>query len=335
VRLYHQGDRGEPVLDIQERLSSLGYDVSSEVAGLFGNATMTAVSQFQVERGLPVDGIVGPETWRGIVDAGYNLGDRMLYHRVPTMRGDDIAELQARLNSLGFDTGKVDGIFGPDTLTGLIDFQHNRGLAEDGISGQIVAAELRLVDRTAQKPGREAVRERQWLSLLPPSIAGQRIYIDPECRDEAEAAATWAGALAARSSIQLLGGLPSLSRSIDTAPPSGLRAQRANRVDADIVVGLSMPRDGAEGIYYFSSEHSRSEAGLAIATVMADRFDVPLAGRTMPILKETRAPAVLVSVRSMNRRVGRVVANVVAALYGSADGGDPGDRATDQQHTSD
>ena len=45
----------------------------------------------------------------------------MLYHRIPMMRGDDVAELQARLNSLGFDTGKVDGIFGPDTLAGLLD----------------------------------------------------------------------------------------------------------------------------------------------------------------------------------------------------------------------
>lgn len=319
MRLYHHGDRGEPVLDVQERLSSLGYDVSRDEAGLFGDGTMEAVSQFQAERGLPVDGIVGPESWREIVDAGYKLGDRMVYHRVPMMRGDDIAELQARLNSLGFDTGKVDGIFGPDTLSGLTDFQHNRGLAEDGISGGIVAAELRLVDRAAQKPGREAVRERQWLSLLPSSISGQRIYLDPECRDDAEATATWVSASAARSAIQLLGGLPSLSRSIDTTPPSRLRAQRANRVDADMVVGFSVPQDGAEGVYYFSSEHSRSEAGLAIATAMADRFDVPMAGRTMPILKETRAPAVLVSVRSMNRRVGRVVANVVAALYGAPD----------------
>ncbi len=319
MRLYHLGDRGEPVLDIQERLTALGYDVSRDQPGVFDDATQTAISQFQSERGLPVDGIVGPETWRGLVDAGYRLGDRMLYHRVPMMRGDDVAELQARLNSLGFDAGKVDGIFGPDTLNGLTDFQHNRSLAEDGISGAIVAAELRLVDRASQKPGREAVRERQWLSLLPSSISGQRIYLDPECRDKAESAATWSSAVAAGTALQLLGGLPTLSRSIDTAPPSRLRAQRANRMDADMVVGFLLPRDSAEGIYYFSSEHSRSEAGLVIATALAKRFDVLVAGRTMPLLKETRAPAVVVSIRSMNRRVGRVVANVVADLYQAKD----------------
>jgi N-acetylmuramoyl-L-alanine amidase len=124
-----------------------------------------------------VDGIVGPETWRAIVDAGYRLGDRLIYHRVPMMRGDDVATLQAQLNSLGFDTGKVDGVFGPDTLTGLLDFQHNRQLAEDGISGRIVSDELRLMAMATQKPGRETVRERQWLASLPESIAGQSTSI--------------------------------------------------------------------------------------------------------------------------------------------------------------
>ena len=47
---------------------------------------------------------------------------RMLYHRVPMMRGDDVAELQRQLNALGFDAGTIDGIFGPGTrraITGL------------------------------------------------------------------------------------------------------------------------------------------------------------------------------------------------------------------------
>ena len=44
------------------------------------------------------------------------------------MRGDDGADLQRKLDALGFETGKPDGIFGPDTLVGLLDFQANRRL---------------------------------------------------------------------------------------------------------------------------------------------------------------------------------------------------------------
>lgn len=240
----------------------------------------------------------------------------MLYYRIPMMRGDDVAELQARLNSLGFEPGKVDGIFGPDSLTGLLDFQRNRDMADDGIAGPRVAEELRLVDLATQKHGREAVRERQWLDTLPRSVAGQRIYFDPECRNSTEAEATWMAAIEAAHGIQILGGLPSLSRSIDTSPPPRLRSQGANRTNVDLVIGLYVPNPKEdEGVYYFSSEHSRSEAGMVVAQHIADRLDIRPLGRTMPLLKETRAPAAIVSLKSTNRRAGRIVANVVASLY--------------------
>jgi N-acetylmuramoyl-L-alanine amidase len=315
VRLYHQGDRGEPVRDVQDRLSALGFDCADDEAGVFDNGTYAAVSVFQGSRGLPVDGIVGPETWRSLVEAGYGLGDRTIYHRVPMMRGDDVAELQARLNSLGFDTGKVDGIFGPDSLEGLLDFQHNREMAEDGLSGDKVSSELRLIDLATQKQGRESVRERQWLDDLPSTITGQIIYFDPECRTAEESDATWMAAMEASSAIQILGGLASASRSVDTTPPARLRSQKANRMNVDVVIGFFVPDEGDEGIYFFSSEHSRSEAGMALAETLAERLGVRAVGRTLPILKETRAPAVVVALRSMNRRTGRVVANVVASLY--------------------
>ncbi len=315
MRLYHQGDRGAPVIDVQDRLRALGFPCGDDVYGTFADGTHMAVAEFQASRGLPSDGIVGPETWRSLVEAGYRLGDRMLYHRIPMMRGDDVAELQARLNSLGFDTGKVNGIFGPDTLSGVLDFQHNRQMAEDGIAGVAVAEELRLVDLATQKEGREAVRERQWLDTLPPTIAGQLIYIDPECRTAEEADATWIAAMEASFAIQILGGIPLVSRSIDTTPAPRLRSQKANKSNADLVVGFFVPDEIEEGIYYFSSEHSHSAAGMAIAEHIGDRLGIRAYGRTMPILKETRAPAVVVALRSMNRRAGRIAANAVAGLY--------------------
>ena len=100
MRLYHRGDRGEPVRDIQGRLSALGIDLKPDRRGTFGPGTDAAVRGFQRMRGLPEDGIVGPETWRTLVGAGYDLGDRMLYRRVPMMRGDDVATLQKQLNAL-------------------------------------------------------------------------------------------------------------------------------------------------------------------------------------------------------------------------------------------
>ncbi len=90
---------------------------------------------FQYRRGLRVDGVCGRQTWDTLVEAGFRLGDRFLYRRTPMLRGDDVAELQQRLGALGFDAGRVDGIFGDATSAALGDFQRNAGLPVDGILG--------------------------------------------------------------------------------------------------------------------------------------------------------------------------------------------------------
>ena len=51
------------------------------------------------------------------------------------LRGDDVAELQQRLSAFGFDTGRVDGIFGDMTSAALGEFQRNAGVPVDGIAG--------------------------------------------------------------------------------------------------------------------------------------------------------------------------------------------------------
>ena len=197
MRLYRVGDEGAAVRDIQERLDALGYPTESDPASAFGIGTEAAVQEFQKARGLDVDGIVGPDTWRSLYEAGYRLGDRMLFLRRPMMRGEDVSEIQSRLSSLGFDVGKVDGIFGPKTEEAIIEFQHNRNLAEDGKAGPEVVTEIHLVTRGEMKEGRQAVREREWLRRLPPTVAGARVYLDAGCRDTHEASVTWEAASAA------------------------------------------------------------------------------------------------------------------------------------------
>lgn len=315
MRLYHAGDRGEPVRDIQGRLSALGFDPSPDPRGFYGAATEASVRLFQQARGLPRDGIVGPDTWRALVDAGYRIGDRLLYRRVPALRGDDVAELQRALNALGFECGKVDGIFGAGTMSAVLDFQDNRGMVVDGIVGIEMVEELRLMDRETAKPGRDSVRERQWLASLPETIAGQRIYIDAFCRDDEESARSWDAAIAASQIIQNLGGSPLLSRSIDTTPPEQLRAARANSLDIDVVLGFQRPQDGEDAVYFFASDRSRSAAGESLADALSAALGIPARGVTIPMVKETRSPAVVVAVTELEAATGRKAAHALASAY--------------------
>jgi peptidoglycan hydrolase-like protein with peptidoglycan-binding domain len=130
------GDRGPAVEDVQKRLRILGFDLGpTGIDGVFLGATYAAVRQFQTERHLTEDGVIGDETWSALVDATFTLGDRLLYLRFPHFHGADVRRLQSALNVLGFVCGAPDGIFGAFTERAVREFQANVGLPADGIAG--------------------------------------------------------------------------------------------------------------------------------------------------------------------------------------------------------
>src|SRR5205807_2860203 len=97
VDVLRTGGQGEAVRDLQARLAAAGHDCTPDEPGVFGSATEEAVRAFQGKRGLRVDGLCGAQTWAALVEAGWRLGDRLLYQASPFLRGDDVAELQRRL----------------------------------------------------------------------------------------------------------------------------------------------------------------------------------------------------------------------------------------------
>lgn len=66
------------------------------------------------------------------------------------MRGNNVVVLQNKLNELGYDCGKSDGIFGNKTKISVEDFQRRNGLKSDGIVGAITWAKLD--DKPIQNP---------------------------------------------------------------------------------------------------------------------------------------------------------------------------------------
>lgn len=318
MRLYRVGDEGPAVRDIQDRLAALGFDPGADERSVFGEGTAGAVTAFQRAKGLDVDGIVGPDTWRSLYEAGYRLGDRIMFMRRPMIRGEDVAELQSRLNSLGFDSGKADGIFGPNTESAVIDFQRNRHLAEDGKVGPEVVTEIHLVTRGEMREGRQAIREREWLRMLPETVAGARIFLDADCRDPEEARAAWEAASAAALAIQDAGGLPMMSRSNDIQLPERVRARRANRMGSDLIVAFRLNREGEDRVFYFASEHSSSRAGEALAKAIALSVGGRVEGRASAMLKETRAPAAVVALRALDEKTGLAVAQGLNQFFAEA-----------------
>ncbi len=152
-----QGDAGRIVRDLQYMLAVVG-DYYPEVRpieydGIFGEQTAAAVRDFQALAGLPVDGIVGPSTWRLLYPTYLNIVNTYgvsttgvsLYPGLTLSRGtvgDDVSTLQrflARISQSvsGIPAVTVDGVFGPATERAVIALQNLYGLKPSGVVGPL------------------------------------------------------------------------------------------------------------------------------------------------------------------------------------------------------
>lgn len=289
--MLRTGIRGEAVRDLQQRLASLGRDTQPDPLGSFGAGTEAAVRTFQDERRLRVDGVVGRETWSALVESGYRLGDRLLYLRRPMQRGDDVAELQTRLNALGFDAGREDGILGDDTRHALVNYQRDTGLPDDGICGPATVSALRRVGTMADG-SIATVRERESLRDAGRSLAGCSVYV---------AAAPGLAVLGEQVTRGLLG--VSADALLDASGgDEHLVAAAANRFEADTFLELRPGVDDGCQCAYFASGRFQSEAGRALADAigveLGEALSVPVrvSGKAYAALRETRMPAVVCEV---------------------------------------
>lgn len=304
------GDRGREVADLRRRLCqwqeleslpllSPGWDFDEETAAV--------VRMFQRRRLLPADAVVGPETWNALVEATRVMGDRMLWHSATVMRGDDVEDLQQRLNQLGFNAGPEDGLFGPLTGLAVKEFQSNVGLEVDGIVGDHTLRALQAMHRGHHVPGVSSrVREQHDLRRLARAgLTGLQIMIDPastgEVGDPADAI-TWALASRFAAVLGSHGARPLLSRGPHSRPSPTERAQMANRLDVDMVVVLALNRNdspAARGAaaYHYGSLRFVSAVGAALAEALLDATleaglgpDCRVHPMTWTILRETRMP---------------------------------------------
>ena len=65
--------------------------------------------------------------------------------------GEDVIELQSRLQYIGFYNGKIDGVFGWGTYWALRNFQYEFGLPIDGLAGQTTKDKLVKATKYDQK----------------------------------------------------------------------------------------------------------------------------------------------------------------------------------------
>ena len=274
------------------------------------------IRSFQQSRGLTVTGIINDVTARALEEARWKLGDRSLYlQEPPLMRGDDVAALQARLTEMGFDCGRVDGIYGGLTSGAVKEFQKSVGIAVDGQCGPATVIALIHLTKIVSGGAPSQLRESTSQKNRGPALANKVIVLDPSLggKDQGnvannviESEVVYDIAQRVEGRLLALGASVFLTRGANNCPTEAERITFSNQREADLMISLhvdSHPNPDAHGVatyFYGSDAHGiHSIVGERFASLVqreicarTDLLSCRTHAMTWDLLRLTKAPVV-------------------------------------------
>jgi len=121
------GDDNASVINLQQRLTDLGYLDSDMPGSLYNDSIASAVVLFQRACNMPQTGVADSATQSSL------YGERAQPYRIKRSdTGTDVLRLQQRLAELGYYTDRINGYFGPNTEQAVMQFQAINGLTVSG-----------------------------------------------------------------------------------------------------------------------------------------------------------------------------------------------------------
>lgn len=261
------------------------------------------IRSFQQARGLSVTGLVDEVTARALEEAQWKLGDRSLnLQEPPLMHGDDVAALQSRLTEMGFDCGRVDGIYGPRTELAVKDFQKSVGATADGKCGPATIIALIRLTKIVSGGAPSILRESANQKNRGPALANKTIVLNPDGDDPL----VYDVAVRTEGRLLALGASVFLTRGATNNPSEKERIAFTNNSNADLMISLhedSYKNENAHGAatYFYGSEaHGvHSIVGERFASLVqreicarTDFANCRTHAMTWELLRLTKAPAV-------------------------------------------
>lgn len=165
--------------NIKAQMARLGLDVGETETPDFDRAFELGVRQFQQDRGILCDGVLGPETFSELEQARYQLGDRVLrFDPVKVLTGDDVVNLQTKLAGLGFYPGRIDAEYAALTETAVKELQMSLGTKVDGVTGPQTLRGLSAIDRNQDTGNLFALQERARVAASGTSLVGRTFVIE-------------------------------------------------------------------------------------------------------------------------------------------------------------
>lgn len=274
-----RGDSGDSVLLISNTLQRIG--LLNSATNIFDEKVEEAIKAFQQRRGITATGVINAVTAKMLEEARWKLGDRVLSISTgPLMHGDDVTNLQTRLIEMGFNCGKVDGIYGANTEAAVKEFQKSAGILIDGKFGPTTLIALMRLVKTVSGGAPIHLRENTNHAQRGPALANKVIVIDPSWGGEFTGEVGF-GAIESELMFDIaqrlegrliaLGVSVYLTRSAKNSPLENQRIQFANSMNPDLVIALKVDKyknekaNGVATYYYGSTTHG-------VHSVIGERF---------------------------------------------------------------
>ena len=301
--------------NIKTQMARLGLHVGDAETADFDRAFELGVRQFQQDRGILCDGVLGPETFSELEQARYQLGDRVLrFDPVRILTGDDVVNLQTKLAGLGFYPGRIDAEYAALTETAVKELQMSLGTKVDGVTGPQTLRGLNAIDRNQDTGNLFALQERARVAASGTSLVGRTFVIEaattvvdfqnlPMTDEQAALERQITSDIASR----LVGRLEAIGAGALLLEGDAVEVNRADTLGASAVVtvtaDVSKSKD-ANGIATFYFGHERqsdmnSPTGQKLAELIQSEvvsrtgmLDCRTHARTWSSLKRLRTPKV-------------------------------------------
>jgi N-acetylmuramoyl-L-alanine amidase len=203
---------------------------------------------------------------------------------------------------MGFDCGRVDGIYGPRTESAVKEFQKSVGATVDGKCGPATIIALIRLTKIVSGGVPSTLRQNATQQSRGPALANKVIVLNPDSDNEI----AYDVAVRTEGRLLALGASVFLTRGISNNPSEQDRIQFSNKSNADLMISLNLDSyenekaHGAATYFYGSDTHGvHSIVGERFASLVqreicarTDLANCRIHAKTWDLLRLTTAPTV-------------------------------------------
>ena len=182
---FTEGASGAHVTNLQKHLKAAGFD-PQHGGGRFDERTTGALKAFQRKSKLPVTGVVNARTWKALQKSYILTHSKAAPAQALNERSGAVKASEKLLKQLGFNTGKVDGLFDRRTLKAVRAYERQQHSKVDGVIGTRQLAKMKSLTRGVTlgqlhkiMPGLPMSKARSYLPLLNQAMAEAKINTKP------------------------------------------------------------------------------------------------------------------------------------------------------------